>query len=285
MISKKKYYVLITGANGFLGQHLSKFYLEKNFSLILLARSFDEGFKDFLLNNSNDNNTVDFFICNLLDENTTIKAIDSIKAKYQSINVLINNAATQEPINYAEDMDIDDWRRSIELNLNIPVKFSIEMIPLLKKNDFSSIINISGGGATSPRVQFSAYAAAKSALVRFTEVISLELEKYNIHVNSIAPGIMPSRMMQDIQSNEKVNENEKKVADQSLDNAFDIHEVLELFYFLSTKASEGITGRLISAKWDNWKYWPNNIEELKNNDLYTLRRIIAKNKGFNWGDK
>ena len=159
------------------------------------------------------------------------------------------------------------------------------MIPLLKKNSFSSIINISGGGATGPRPEFSAYAASKTALVRFTEIIALELEKYNINVNAIAPGVMPSQMMQDIIKKEKVNDREKKTAHNSINEPFEIKEILDLFEFLSSDVSAGVTGRLISAKWDNWKQWPSNLMELIDKDLYTLRRITARDKGLNWGDK
>jgi 3-oxoacyl-[acyl-carrier protein] reductase len=41
---------------------------------------------------------------------------------------------------------------------------------------------------------------------------------------------------------------------------------------------------LISAEWDNWEEWPNNLDQLKNSDLYTLRRITGRDRGQQWGD-
>lgn len=277
--------VLITGANGFLGQRLSMMYLESGFSLILMARKFDDDFTKSLQNKCNKSQIIDFICCELFNDNDLNEAIMMIKKKYQSLNVLVNNAAIQNPISDIENLDIDDWKMNIELNLNVPVLLCNAMIPLLKKNSFSSIINISGGGATGPRPEFSAYAASKTALVRFTEIIALELEKYNIHVNAIAPGVMPSQMMQDIIKNEKVNDMEKKTANNSIIGSFEINGILDLFKFLSSDVSKGISGRLISAKWDNWKQWPSNLNELIDKDLYTLRRIIARDKGLDWGDK
>jgi hypothetical protein len=61
-------------------------------------------------------------------------------------------------------------------------------------------------------------------------------------------------------------------------------KALELMDFLTSNISAGITGRLISADWDNWAEWPNNLEELKNTDLYTLRRITGRDRGQLWGD-
>ena len=54
--------------------------------------------------------------------------------------------------------------------------------------------------------------------------------------------------------------------------------------FLASNESDGITGKLISAIWDNWKDWPNYLNELKNSDAYTLARIVGRDRGFNWGD-
>ena len=282
-MNKKK--VLITGANGFLGQHLSRMYQERGFSLILMARKFDNEFKESLQNNCSNLRTVDFLSCDLLNETELDQTIMIIKKKHQSLNVLINNAAIQDPIDNIENIDINDWKMNIEINLNLPVRLCNAMIPLLKKNSFSSIINISGGGATGPRTEFSAYAVSKTALVRFTEIIALELRKYNIHINAIAPGVMPSKMIHEIIKNSKVNDIEKKNANKSLNESLNINDILDLFYFLSSIKSKGITGRLISAKWDNWKDWSSNLKELIKKDLYTLRRITARDKGLDWGDK
>ena len=50
-------------------------------------------------------------------------------------------------------------------------------------------------------------------------------------------------------------------------------------------ASDGITGRLISAVWDDWRDWPNHLDDLRKSDAYTLRRVTGRDRGFKWGDK
>ena len=55
--------------------------------------------------------------------------------------------------------------------------------------------------------------------------------------------------------------------------------------FLASNLSDGITAKLISAVWDKWEDWPNYIDELSNSDVYTLRRIVGRDRNFNWGDK
>jgi len=58
----------------------------------------------------------------------------------------------------------------------------------------------------------------------------------------------------------------------------------ELALFLASSASNGITGKLISAIWDNWEKWPERWQELVSSDAYTLRRIVGRDRGLDWGD-
>jgi len=61
--------------------------------------------------------------------------------------------------------------------------------------------------------------------------------------------------------------------------------VADLALFLASDASRGITGKLISAVWDHWEDWPKHLKELSSSDVYTLRRITGRDRGFAWGDK
>jgi 3-oxoacyl-[acyl-carrier protein] reductase len=58
----------------------------------------------------------------------------------------------------------------------------------------------------------------------------------------------------------------------------------ELVLFLCLDESKGITGKLISAEWDNWQLWPNYLKDLLGSDVYTIRRVVGKDRNFDWGD-
>ena len=55
--------------------------------------------------------------------------------------------------------------------------------------------------------------------------------------------------------------------------------------FLGSNYSNGISGKLISAKWDNWRNWMKRKNKIKSSDVYTIRRIVGKDRGMKWGDK
>jgi 3-oxoacyl-[acyl-carrier protein] reductase len=61
--------------------------------------------------------------------------------------------------------------------------------------------------------------------------------------------------------------------------------VADLAKFLASDKSKGITGKIISAVWDDWENWSDHLEELSSSDAYTLRRISGRDRGFKWGDK
>ncbi len=59
----------------------------------------------------------------------------------------------------------------------------------------------------------------------------------------------------------------------------------QLCVYLGSKKSDGITGKLLSATWDPWQELQNRRADLDGTDVYTLRRIVPKDRGFSWGDK
>jgi NAD(P)-dependent dehydrogenase (short-subunit alcohol dehydrogenase family) len=144
----------------------------------------------------------------------------------------------------------------------------------MRRHGGGKIINLSGGGAAAPRPYFSAYAASKAAVVRLTETLAEELKDENIQVNAIAPGAVATRMTDEILAvgdaagPRAVSQALATKRDGSTpDNAAD------LAVFLASEASGYLTGRLISAVWDDWRSFPMRLDQIMATDLYTLRRV------------
>ena len=139
----------------------------------------------------------------------------------------------------------------------------------------SLIINISGGGGTSGRENFSAYGSSKTALIRFSEVLALELKNKGIRINSISPGIMKTEMTNEIiKIGKKMSGNEEYLlARKTLKKKnTNMNKVFELINFLLSKRGRSINGKILSAIWDNHENIIENIK--KDNNSYTLRRYI-----------
>jgi NAD(P)-dependent dehydrogenase (short-subunit alcohol dehydrogenase family) len=151
-----------------------------------------------------------------------------------------------------------------------------EAIPLMRRHDYGKIIVISGGGATRPLPRFSAYAASKAAVVRFAETLAYELRGSGIDVNSIAPGALNTQMLDEVleAGPERAGQSfYDKAVEQKAKGGTPLDIAAHLVAFLASPACDGISGRLISAVWDNWQYLPQEYLQENNPDRYTLRRV------------
>lgn len=280
-------FALITGGSKGLGAHLvRRFWLEGN-SLVVVARNYVDihSVLDELPKRSGQSATP--LVCDLADAAKVAALIDAIKATIPHLDVLVNNAAIQGPIGPLCENDPLAWRQTLQVNLLAPVALCQGLIPRMKRPSGASIINLSGGGATGPRANFSAYAAAKAGLVRFSETIAEELKGAGIRVNCIAPGAMKTAMLKEVLAkSDAAGSREASLASEVFEKGgASMDRVADLALFLASDASKGISGKLISAVWDNWKEWPKHLDELSQSDVYTLRRIAGRDRGFVWGDK
>jgi len=204
------------------------------------------------------------------------------------VSVLINNAAQQGPIGSTWETDRTSWEQTLEVNLLSPVDLCRRVVPLMAAGGWGKIVSISGGGATGARPRFAAYAAAKAGLVRFSETLAEETRTIGIDVNCVAPGAMPSAMTE-----ATLAAGPERAGAREYDEALRISrqgsEALDraagLCAFLSSRESDGITGRLISAVWDPWETLAAHREDLQRTDVYTLRRIVPADRNLSWGVK
>jgi NAD(P)-dependent dehydrogenase (short-subunit alcohol dehydrogenase family) len=187
-----------------------------------------------------------------------------------------------------EEVDWAEWIKAIEINLFGSILMCRVVLPTMKTQQYGKIIQLSGGGATNPMPNISAYAVSKAAIVRFADTLAEEVREFNIDVNAIAPGALNTRMLDEVLSagSEKVGQPFfDRAIKQKENGGAGFNHGAELTLFLASDASNGITGKLISAVWDNWVHWPEYIDELRNSDVYTLRRIAGRDRGLTWGDK
>lgn len=262
----KKKNILITGANRGLGLYLSEMFMNEGHNLFLLSRS-NKAKNKIKKINSNEQKII-FSNLDLNKKNEIIKIKNLIKKKFKDIDIVINSAATQGPIGLFHKNNFNLWEKTIYTNL-INTAYLIKiLIPFLKKNKPSCVINISGGGSSNSRKFFSSYSVAKTGIVRLTENLAEEYKKYGIKFYAIAPGVLNTKMYNDsIQKEKKLHKIKRQVFFSDMNDTF------ELIKFLSNNNVK-TSGKIISAIWDKWK----SKKFLKllnsNKDFLTLRRII-----------
>jgi NAD(P)-dependent dehydrogenase (short-subunit alcohol dehydrogenase family) len=281
---------IITGASRGLGLEISRSYVNAGADIVMVGRdeSSLERARAEILSTSRNGQRIEKINADVSNQNDVHRLIRFSLDLFNRVDILVNNAGVYGPKGLIEEIDWNEWIQTIQINLIGSVLLCREILPLFKAQRSGKIIQLSGGGATSPMPMISAYAVSKAAIVRFVETLSEEVREDNIDVNAIAPGALNTRLLDEIleAGPEKVGRVfYERAVKQKQDGGTPLQMGADLAVFLASKASDGITGKLISAVWDPWETLPNHIDDLRNSDIYTLRRIVPQDRGMTWGER
>ncbi len=206
-------------------------------------------------------------------------------SEFPQVHILVNCAGVAGPRGAAALENWAEWKQAVEINLNGAVYTTLALLPSMKARRYGKIVNISGGGATKPLPHLSAYAASKAGVVRFTETLAEEVREYGIDVNSMAPGVLNTRMMDHFLEVEAETIGQpylEEAARQKRDGERSFERATGLCVYLASAESDGLTGKLVSAVWDPWEDFASRREDLASTDIYTLRRIVPGDRGMKW---
>jgi NAD(P)-dependent dehydrogenase (short-subunit alcohol dehydrogenase family) len=206
------------------------------------------------------------------------RAIKCVLTSFGRVDVLVNAAGVYGPIGPLAETDMAQWSAAIATNLLGTAYAMRAVLPHMVAQRKGVIVNFSGGGAVAPFPRFSAYSASKAAVVRLTETVAEEVRESGVRVNAIAPGAVNTRLVDEVlEAGERAGtEFYKKSMEQKASGGTPPERAAELAVFLASPAAAGITGRLISAVWDDWKSLGTRSTELRRTSLYTLRRIDGR---------
>jgi NAD(P)-dependent dehydrogenase (short-subunit alcohol dehydrogenase family) len=280
---------IITGANQGLGLAIAQAYLDAGASVFLCAR--DAAKLEAAVDTLRSRATAAQKVIGQTADVSRAAEVESVvrhaTEAFGTVQILVNNAGIYGPLGRIEDVDYAEWVRAIEINLLGSVLVCRAILPHFRANHYGKVVQLSGGGATNPLPRISAYAASKAAIVRFAETLAEEVRDDHIDVNSIAPGALNTRLLDEVlkAGPERVGEQFfQRAVKQKQDGGAPVDRGAALAVFLASAASDGITGKLLSAIWDPWEDLPGRAEDLAS-DVYTLRRIVPKDRGLKWGDK
>ncbi len=261
---------VITGASRGIGEAIAKEYAREGALLTLVSRSrsiFDVA--DAL------GTPTLAMVGDISDPAFVERFFEKTVERFGGLDILVNNAGIQGPIGPLAENDPGQWLKTIEINLFGTFLCCRQAIPIMKRGGGGRIINLSGGGSTSPRPHFTAYGASKTAVVRLTETLAQEVGPLNIQVNAIAPGAINTRMLREvISAGDIAGPTALSEAREQLESGgTSISKPASLALFLASDDSGAMSGKLISAVWDDREYISRSVSKINESDIYTLRRI------------
>jgi 3-oxoacyl-[acyl-carrier protein] reductase len=210
------------------------------------------------------------------------RIFEAMRSQLGACDALIHAAAVLGPIGTIGEVDASAWLDALRINLF--GTFLVARAAARSMQAGGRIVLFSGGGAASAFPNYTAYACSKAAVVRFTETIAQELGP-GIEVNAVAPGFVATRMHQEtLAAGARAGEEffEKTRAMIDADGGVSPTVAAEACAFLISDAAKGITGKLVAAVHDKYREWPLHLAELRGGDLFTLRRIVPRDRGLDW---
>ena len=143
-------------------------------------------------------------------------------------------------------MDDAEWNRLINLNLTCVYKFIMHVLPLMRAKKAGKIVNISSGAAITGDWSDPHYAAAKGGVISLGRELAVELSRDHIHINTIEPGLIRTRMVLPWESVEANNILVGRLGEPS--------DIGATVAFLASSASDFFTGQVLCPNGGSWMY-------------------------------
>lgn len=250
--------IVITGGRGGIGSALIKYLQPQGNKIISISRTAHP--------------SCGYFVADVAFARQVEAAADFVNQQMGYVDVLIQCAAIQAPINYSMSVSPAMWEHNIRVNLCGAFNVIHAFYPLLMRHQIkrAKVLCFSGGGASKGRARLSAYACAKTGIVRLVETLADEWENDSIDILALAPGSTRTQMQEELI---KVGENvagmdETVAARKTTDRSEEICEFVDHLIH----HSDGLTGRLISCEWDKWRNMP--WSEIIGDCVFKLRRTV-----------
>jgi 3-oxoacyl-[acyl-carrier protein] reductase len=243
MLNFKSKTVLITGGSRGIGEACVKLFAHANADIVFTFNS-DEKKADELVNRISSVANIKSYKIDLSKTDQLETKINELISHYGKIDILVNNAGVWE-FGKADEMSREQWEKTININLTGTFLITKAVIPLMKKNKFGRIINITSTAGQRGEPFYSHYAASKGGVISFTKSLAAELGKFGITVNSVAPGWVITDMTKGVFADEEYKE---KVRNEiPVKRIADPEDIAGPVLFLASDLAKHINGEILNV--------------------------------------
>ncbi len=248
---RNKKIIISAGASG-IGWSTAKVCLSRGATVFLC--DIDDKFLNSLNKNPLKNKRLFIYKCDASNENEVLNFFIQIKKKTKKIDGLINNVGIAGPTGTLDKISSNDWENTLQVDVNSHFYFIKQAIPLIKKSQNGSIINISSTAGILGFPLRTPYAASKWAIIGITKSLAMELGKFNIRVNAVCPGtIKGDRMKRVIKEKAKFTKKPLKSIEKDFISMSSMKrwiledDIAKMCAFLISKDSSKVSGQVIAV--------------------------------------
>ncbi|MFT5218161.1 MAG: NAD(P)-dependent dehydrogenase (short-subunit alcohol dehydrogenase family) [Planctomycetota bacterium] len=237
--------VLVSAGGSGIGAAISAAFMHSGATVHIC--DIDQGLLDIALS---DGIAASASLCDVSSPDQVAQLLSDVESRYGRLDILVNNAGIAGPTAAVEDVAIEDWDRTIQVDLSGAFYMTRSAVPLLKKAGAGSIINMSSVAGVYGYEARSPYVAAKWALVGLTKGWAMELGRHGIRVNAICPGCVDGPRIEAVierdaltrgSTPEQVREVYQRQS--SLRRFIKADEIANMALYLASEAGSGISGQ------------------------------------------
>lgn len=229
-------FVLVTGGTRGIGKKIVEDFYNEGANLIITGVNQENIIS---LNENNENRKK--FIKADFSSISGIKDFISNMSSFEKIDICINNAGINK-INYINETELEDIEKVFNVNLMAPYMITRAVASIMKKNRFGRIINIGSIFGHLSKEKRSTYSTTKFGIKGLTVSSAIDLAKFNILVNNVAPGFVNTELTQKILSKD---DQEYLLKQIPLNRFAEPEEISKIVMFLASEVNTYLTGQTI----------------------------------------
>jgi NAD(P)-dependent dehydrogenase (short-subunit alcohol dehydrogenase family) len=261
---------LVTGGGRGLGRVIAQELAAAGAAVAVVARSADQ-LQATVTSIREAGGNVMALPADVTDQTAMEEIVDAVERQLGPMTLLVNNAAIVSPLGPMWESDADQWWRTLEVNLRGPMLGIRAAAPRMIQWGQGRIVNVASRAALNAIAYGSAYVASKTALVRLTENLALEIGAYGITVFAIDPGNVRTAMTEylaDSPAGKRWTPWFRSIFDEDQDVSPDL--VAHLVRRIAAGHADALTGRFISV-FDDLDALVEREQAGAQEDLHTLR--------------
>jgi len=242
---------IITGGGRGIGRAVARAYSEAGAAVVITARTrreVEETVRDIVARGA----SALAMPGDVSDEDTPGRVVQAALDTYGRLDILVNAAGINGPVAAVEDIAPAEWERVFRINVSGTFLFCRAAIPLMRRQKSGSILNVASGLVRRVQPGQAAYSAAKAAIAHFSSVLAAELAEDAIRVNAIHPGIVKTRLLNELLSLDPSGVTGKVVGRlRSVEQAGQLttlEQSSRLFLMMVSPVAADLSGRFIAAE-------------------------------------
>jgi NAD(P)-dependent dehydrogenase (short-subunit alcohol dehydrogenase family) len=252
---------LVTGGGRGIGQGIALRLAKEGWKVAVSARSADQLAETARLSGGE----IIAITADVSREEDVSAMVARAERELGAIDLLINNAGIGGPMMPFLDASPTDWWKTLEVNVRGPYLCCRAVLPGMIARRAGRIINVASGAGTFPVANMSAYVASKTALIRLSEQLAVEMQPHGITVFPIRPGVVRTAMVEEARGAVAMIQ---KLLDDGQDVTPDV--VADLVLFLASGKADRLSGRLFSVN-EDLEEIVRRAAEVETGNLYVLR--------------